>query len=112
MRTDAPGPRPPAPGPRTFVMAGGGTGGHVIPALAVARELRKRGHGVFFVGTERGIESKLVPAEGFELKKIEIGGLNRVRLHQKLATLFRLPLTTAGCRDCVRGAAALFSMGG
>jgi len=93
-------------------MAGGGTGGHVIPALAVAKELRKRGHGVFFVGTERGIEGRLVPAEGFELKKIEIGGLNRVRLHQKLATLFRLPLTTAVCRDCVRGATALFSMGG
>jgi UDP-N-acetylglucosamine--N-acetylmuramyl-(pentapeptide) pyrophosphoryl-undecaprenol N-acetylglucosamine transferase len=93
-------------------MAGGGTGGHVIPALAVARELRTRGHGVFFVGTERGIEGRLVPAEGFELKKIEIGGLNRVRLHQKLATLLQLPRTTAGCRDCVRGAAAVFSMGG
>ena len=93
-------------------MAGGGTGGHVIPALAVARELRKRGHGVSFVGTERGIEGRLVPAEGFELRKIEIGGLNRVRFQQKVSTLLRLPLTTAGCRDCVRGAAALFSMGG
>src|SRR3954464_1568072 len=108
---DNPSPEPRAPSP-LFVMAGGGTGGHVIPALAVARELRKRGHSVFFVGTERGIEGRLVPAEGFELKKIEIGGLNRVRLHQKLSTLFRLPITTAGCRDCVRGAAAVFSMGG
>ena len=35
----------------TFVMAGGGTGGHVIPALAVARELRERGHQVRFIGT-------------------------------------------------------------
>ncbi len=95
-----------------FVMAGGGTGGHVIPALAVARELRRRGRSVFFVGTERGMEGKLVPAEGFELKKIEIGGLNRVGLRQKIATLWRLPLTTAGCRGCVQGAAAVFSMGG
>src|SRR6185436_14682122 len=58
--------------PKAILMAGGGTGGHVIPALAVARELRSRGHEVFFVGTGRGLESKLVPAEGFELKEIEI----------------------------------------
>jgi UDP-N-acetylglucosamine--N-acetylmuramyl-(pentapeptide) pyrophosphoryl-undecaprenol N-acetylglucosamine transferase len=93
-------------------MAGGGTGGHVIPALAVARELRKRGHGVLFVGTERGMEGKLVPADGFELRKIEIGGLNRVGIRQKLATLVRLPLTSWGCRRFVRPAAAVFSMGG
>ena len=46
----------------TFVLAGGGTGGHVFPGLAVARELRARGHTVRFIGTERGMESKLVPA--------------------------------------------------
>ncbi len=105
-----PGPRPPAPGP--FLMAGGGTGGHVIPALAVARELRQRGHQVFFVGTDRGLEAKLVPAEGFELKKIDIGGLNRVGLRQKLATLIQLPFTTLGCAKLVREASAVFSMGG
>ena len=105
-----PGPRPPAPGP--FLLAGGGTGGHVIPALAVARELRQRGHRVFFVGTERGLEAKLVPAEGFELQKIEIGGLNRVGIRQKLATLVRLPFTTLGCGKLVRGTSAVFSMGG
>ena len=48
-----------------FLMAGGGTGGHVIPALAVARELRQRGREIFFVGTERGLESRLAPKEGF-----------------------------------------------
>jgi len=93
-------------------MAGGGTGGHVIPALAVARELRTRGHALFFVGTERGLEAKLVPNEGFELKRIEIGGLNRVGLRQKLATLAQLPFTTLGCRKFVRGSSAVFSMGG
>src|SRR5215472_11259395 len=96
--------------PKRFLMAGGGTGGHVIPALAVARELRQRGHEVFFVGTDRGLEAKLVPAEGFELRKIQIGGLNRVGLQQKLATLFRLPLTTLGCLTF--RPAAVFSMGG
>ncbi len=93
-------------------MAGGGTGGHVIPALAVARELRQRGHNVFFVGTERGLESKLVPAEGFELKKIEIGGLNRVSMATKLSTLLKLPFTTLGCGKFVKSASAIFSMGG
>src|SRR5205823_9569991 len=114
-----PGPRPPAPGPGersepsgSFLMAGGGTGGHVIPALAVARELRDRGHRVFFVGTERGMEGKLVPAEGFELQKIEIGGLNRVGLRQTLATAAQLPFTTLHCRRFARQARAVFSMGG
>src|ERR1044071_3620676 len=99
------------PGKR-FLMAGGGTGGHVIPGLAVARELRARGHQVFFVGTERGLEARLVPAEGVELKKIEIGGLNRVGLRQKLATLLQLPLTTLRCRGFARDSSAVFSMGG
>ena len=48
-------------------MAGGGTGGHVLPALAVARELRARGQQVRFVGVERGMEAKLVPAENFPI---------------------------------------------
>ena len=51
------------------IMAGGGTGGHVIPALAIAQELRSQYSAeVVFVGTARGIEVRLVPAAGFELK--------------------------------------------
>jgi UDP-N-acetylglucosamine--N-acetylmuramyl-(pentapeptide) pyrophosphoryl-undecaprenol N-acetylglucosamine transferase len=93
-------------------MAGGGTGGHVVPALAVARELRRRGHDVFFVGTERGLEARLVPAEGFGFERIEVGGLNRVGVRQKVATLCRLPFTTLGCRRYLSDVAAVFSMGG
>jgi UDP-N-acetylglucosamine--N-acetylmuramyl-(pentapeptide) pyrophosphoryl-undecaprenol N-acetylglucosamine transferase len=95
-----------------FLMAGGGTGGHVIPGLAVARELRTRGHQVSFVGTEFGIEAKLVPAAGFDLQKIQIGGLNRVGVRQTIVTLGRLPIATVSSDRCVRGAAAVFSMGG
>ena len=76
-----------------FVFAGGGTGGHVIPALAVARELRARGHTVRFVGTERGIEARLVPAQDFPIDWIAIGGLNRVGWRQTLLTLLELPLS-------------------
>ena len=59
---------------RTFVMAGGGTGGHVIPALAVATELKRRGHKTIFIGTRKGLESKLVPEAGFRLEWIEMLG--------------------------------------
>ena len=52
-----------------FVMAGGGTGGHVIPAIAVAREVCRMGYRVLFVGTERGVENRLVPAAGFPTGK-------------------------------------------
>lgn len=48
------------------ILAGGGTGGHVIPALAIAQELRARYSAeVKFIGTARGLETKLVPAAGF-----------------------------------------------
>jgi UDP-N-acetylglucosamine--N-acetylmuramyl-(pentapeptide) pyrophosphoryl-undecaprenol N-acetylglucosamine transferase len=93
-----------------YLLAGGGTGGHVIPLLAVARELRRRGRAVYFVGTERGLEGRLVPAEGFELRKIEVGGLNQVSLGQKVQTLTKLPFTTLGCMRLP--ASGVFSMGG
>lgn len=99
---------------RAFLFAGGGTGGHVIPALAVAKELKKRGHGAFFVGTERGLESQLVPHEGFPLELIQIGGLKRVGLRQTAATLMQLPVSTLYARRILRdrSVAAVFSMGG
>ncbi len=74
------------------ILAGGGTGGHVIPALAIAQELRARYHAdVLFVGTKRGIETRLVPAAGFKLHLIQVGALNRVDLATRLKTLFDLP---------------------
>src|ERR1700726_4222461 len=77
----------------SFVITGGGTGGHVMPALAVARELRARGHAVRFIGTRRGLEARLIPAEGFPIEWIEIGGLKRVGLRKALVTLAELPFS-------------------
>jgi UDP-N-acetylglucosamine--N-acetylmuramyl-(pentapeptide) pyrophosphoryl-undecaprenol N-acetylglucosamine transferase len=101
--------------PASFIMAGGGTGGHVIPALAVARELRSRGHAVRFIGTRRGIEAKLVPAADFPIDWIEIGGLNRVGLRQTMTSLAELPWSVfeaARLLDRARPVSAVFSMGG
>lgn len=81
------------------ILAGGGTGGHVIPALAIAQELQKRYEAeVLFVGTARGLENRLVPAAGFPLKLVKVGALNRVSLATRLKTAFHLPraVFTAG----------------
>lgn len=95
-------------------MAGGGTGGHVIPALAVAEELERRGHEPFFVGTEQGLEAKLVPAAGFPMERVKIGGLNRVGMAQRLRTLWQLGFGTLGMAGSLGRwrPAAVFSMGG
>ena len=54
-----------------LIMAGGGTGGHLFPGLAVAREFQRRDPKVdiLFVGTDMGIESRILPSEGFALKR-------------------------------------------
>jgi len=62
------------------VLAGGGTAGHVLPGLAVARELLSRGYGpgdITFVGSERGIETRVVPEAGFELVALPGRGIQR-----------------------------------
>ncbi len=100
--------------PLVVAMAGGGTGGHVIPALAVARELAELGHRPFFIGTRRGLEARLAPEAGFEIEWIEIGGLKGVGLARMLrSTVQLLPgLWRAAAYLKRRGAQAVFSMGG
>ncbi|HZO52121.1 MAG TPA: undecaprenyldiphospho-muramoylpentapeptide beta-N-acetylglucosaminyltransferase [Bryobacteraceae bacterium] len=97
-----------------FLMAGGGTGGHVMPAIAVARELHARGHAVTFLGTRGGLEARLVPEAGFLIEWVQIGGLNSVGLMRKLRTLWQLPLATGRAWRLMRRLriAAVFSMGG
>src|SRR5215469_6246026 len=74
------------------ILAGGGTGGHVIPAIAIAQELQQRYRAeVLFIGTERGLEKRLVPAAGFSLRFVKVGALNRVSLATRLKTVLDLP---------------------
>lgn len=82
-----------------ILIAGGGTGGHILPALAVARALQEQHSAeVLLVGTSRGMESRLVPAAGFPLRRIEIGPLNSVSLATRLRTLARLPASLFECK--------------
>ena len=82
---------------RKLLIAGGGTGGHVFPALAIAREWMSREgkREVVFVGTQRGIEARLVPDSGFPLEVIRsaglkgIGGMRFARNVAKLAPAMR-----------------------
>ncbi|HEX8925223.1 MAG TPA: UDP-N-acetylglucosamine--N-acetylmuramyl-(pentapeptide) pyrophosphoryl-undecaprenol N-acetylglucosamine transferase, partial [Terriglobales bacterium] len=74
------------------ILAGGGTGGHVIPALAIANELRARYQcEIAFVGTTRGIETRLVPAAGYELKLIEVSGYKGMSVTNRLKALWAVP---------------------
>jgi len=98
----------------TIVMAGGGTGGHVMPLLAVARQLQADGHQSVFIGTRNGFEAKLVPPSGFPLEFIEIGGLNRVGIMRTIRSLAQLPLSVLRSRRLIEQhqGSVVFSLGG
>src|SRR5204863_518074 len=74
------------------IIAGGGTGGHLFPGIAVAREIQRRSPGseILFVGAEQGIETRIVPKEGFALRTLPIGGLKGIRFHLMLRNVARM----------------------
>jgi UDP-N-acetylglucosamine--N-acetylmuramyl-(pentapeptide) pyrophosphoryl-undecaprenol N-acetylglucosamine transferase len=97
------------------LIAGGGTGGHIIPALAVARELVARHEAeVLFVGTARGMESRLVPEAGFKLRLVDVGQLKNVSWLTRLRTLLNLPISVMTCSKLIREfqPSVVFGVGG
>ncbi|RMG63846.1 MAG: UDP-N-acetylglucosamine--N-acetylmuramyl-(pentapeptide) pyrophosphoryl-undecaprenol N-acetylglucosamine transferase, partial [Bacteroidetes bacterium] len=63
----------------SFIISGGGTGGHIFPAVSIAHELRQRDPAVeiLFVGAEGGMELDVVPRHGFEIEAVWISGIQR-----------------------------------
>jgi len=84
-----------------LIMAGG-TGGHVFPALAVARELRGRNEDVVWLGTRQGLEARVVPAEGITLETIRVSGLRRKGVTTWLGAPFRVAIALADAIAVVR----------
>lgn len=82
-----------------IVISGGGTGGHIYPALALIREIQKEHKEVEFlyIGTKNGLESKLVPHEQIPFKSIHITGFKRKLSFDNIKTVFRF---LKGVRDC------------
>ena len=78
---------------RTFLIAAGGTGGHLFPGIAVADELRRRDPDtrVVFAGTPRGLESRIVPRAGYELVLLPILPLNGIGLARTVKGVLALP---------------------
>ena len=81
-------------GVKTLMIGGGGTGGHIYPAIAIAREYvaRDKNRRVIFVGTERGLEKTIVPKAGFPLECISVGGLKGKGGLDLLRSIFSLPV--------------------
>ncbi len=78
---------------RTVIIMAGGTGGHVFPALALARLLRARQIPVVWLGTRNGLEARVVPAEGIDIEWLSVGGLRGKGMGTLLAAPFRLSLS-------------------
>lgn len=79
-----------------LIIAGGGTGGHVLAGVAVAdawKKIHGPEAGVLFVGAKGGIEERLVPRAGYPLELLSLGSLNQVSFGQKIRTLFKLPFS-------------------
>ena len=76
------------------IIAGGGTGGHLFPGVALAEEIttRKAGNEVLFVGTSRGLEARVIPELGYPLELIEVRGLKGKGLVARAKSFARLPM--------------------
>src|SRR5919107_5802187 len=85
-------------------LAGGGTGGHLFPGLAVAREFKRRDQRteILFVGTEQGIEARVLPREGFRLKKIRVKGLKGRGVRGYWDALYGIPASLVQSLSIIR----------
>ena len=88
-----------------IVFAGGGTGGHLFPGLAVAREFQRRDGQteILFIGTEQGIEYRVLPKEGFKLKTLKVKGMKGRGMRGLLDALYGVPAGLCRSLAILRG---------
>ncbi|MGF3226790.1 undecaprenyldiphospho-muramoylpentapeptide beta-N-acetylglucosaminyltransferase [Facklamia sp. P12932] len=88
---------------KRIVLSGGGTGGHIYPALALYRVLKERSDvEVLYIGTQRGLESKIVPRAGIPFKAVEITGLKRSISLDNLKLIFKMFHSTHKAKQMIR----------
>ncbi len=87
-----------------IIIAGGGTGGHLFPGVAIAEEFMKRNekHSVLFMGTERGLEGRILRDMGFQLHTIDIKGIRGKGLLKSLGGLLKIPVSMAQSASIIR----------
>lgn len=88
----------------SVIIAGGGTGGHIYPGVAIAQEFKRRNaeSEIVFVGTARGLETKIVPREGFRLELIEVAALKGVSVARRIRSLLLLPKSFFAVRSLIK----------
>lgn len=83
-------------------MTGGGTAGHIYPALALANRLKSDGHEVLFIGTERGLESQLVPEAGFAFKSVRATGFDRSKPWTLISSGLEILISSRRAKELLR----------
>lgn len=87
-----------------IILTGGGTGGHIYPALAIAGELRRRipSLELLYVGTEKGLESQIVPPTGIQFRTIDVSGIDRNSMVKATQSLMKFPLGFLQAREIIK----------
>ncbi|HEX4946021.1 MAG TPA: undecaprenyldiphospho-muramoylpentapeptide beta-N-acetylglucosaminyltransferase [Blastocatellia bacterium] len=103
-QADKKNPQSAIPNLQSIIIAGGGTGGHIYPGIAIAQEFKRRNPNceIVFIGTARGLENKIVPREGFKLELIEVAALKGVSAGRRIKSLLLLPKSAFVVRSLIR----------
>ncbi|MDO4695458.1 MAG: undecaprenyldiphospho-muramoylpentapeptide beta-N-acetylglucosaminyltransferase [Porphyromonas sp.] len=98
---------------RKYIISGGGTGGHIFPALSIANEIRRRDPqaDILFVGAKGRMEEEKVPAAGYEIFTLPVKGLERKRLHKNIAIIYRLVKSLFSVRKVIKDFAPDIAIG-